>query len=129
MKGGNFYGFAADPQIGSAGAARPSVENLAADPVSGRLIPNSGELNATQLGGRRRRSSKKTRKGGRKGRKVGRKGRKTMRGGANFYSPATAGGSFVGSGSAGLINLTQYAANRPAGGPTIGPDGVSQTSS
>jgi hypothetical protein len=125
MRGGNFYGFGVDPQIGSAGAAYPSVENLAANSASGRLIPNNAELNATQLGGRRRR---RTRKGGRKSRKVGRKGRKTMRGGANFYSPATAGGSFVGSGSAGLINLKHYDVNVPPGGPAIGADGVSRTS-
>jgi hypothetical protein len=117
MKGGNFYGFAADPQIGSAGAARPSVENLAADPVSGRLIPNSGELNATQLGGRRRRrTSKKTRKGGRKGKKVGGRRRRTMRGGASYLGSANAGYGYAGTGSGGLADPVGYRANVPGSG-------------
>ena len=113
MKGGNFYGFGVDPQIGSAGAAYPSVENLAADSTSGRLIPNNAELNATQLGGRRRR---RTRKGGRKSKKVGRKGRKTMRGGASYLGSANAGYGYTGTGAGGLADAVGYRANVPGPG-------------
>jgi len=113
MRGGNFYGAAVDPQLGSAGLARPAVANSAADAVTGRLI---AEPTLPKVGGRRRRRTAK---------KVPRKSRRrTMRGGASWYSPSTAGGSFVGNGSAGLANLTSYAVNRPGGGPTEGPDGV-----
>ena len=127
MRGGGGYGFGGP--LGTNGAVWNSVENLAATPA-GNLLPNNGSelLAAPLVGGRRRRRTGKgkkvTRKGGRKGLR-----RRTMRGGANYYSPSTAGGSFAGNGTAGLIGLNQYAANRPAGGPTIGPDGVSQTSS
>lgn len=113
MKGGNFYGFGVDPQIGSAGAAYPSVENLAANSASGRLIPNNAELNATQLGGRRRR---RTRKGGRKSKKVGRKGRKTMRGGASYLGSANAGYGYTGTGAGGLADAVGYRANVPGPG-------------
>ena len=119
MKGGNFYGFGVDPQIGSAGAAYPSVENLAADSTSGRLIPNNAELNATQLGGRRRRrTSKKTRKGGKHRR--GHKSRK-MRGG---MSVGQVGYGFTGTGAAGLADAVGYNAN--VGGAPTGPDGVAR---
>jgi hypothetical protein len=113
MRGGNFYGFGVDPQIGSAGAAYPSVENLAADSASGRLVPNNAELNATQLGGRRRR---RTRKGGRKSKKVGRKGRKTMRGGASYLGSANAGYGYAGTGAGGLADAVGYRANVPGPG-------------
>jgi hypothetical protein len=116
MRGGNFYGFGVDPQIGSAGAAYPSVENLAADSASGRLVPNNAELNATQLGGRRRRAAKKTRKGGRKSKKVGRKGRKTMRGGASYLGSANAGYGYTGTGAGGLADAVGYRANVPGPG-------------
>jgi hypothetical protein len=117
MRGGNFYGFGVDPQIGSAGAAYPSVENLAADSTSGRLIPNNAELNATQLGGRRRR---RTRKGGRKSKKVGRKGRKTrkMRGGAGSMGAIKANAGFTGEGAArGLGGYTDVNAPGPGSNP------------
>jgi hypothetical protein len=116
MKGGNFYGFAADPQIGSAGAARPSVENLAADPVSGRLIPNNGELNATQLGGRRRRRTGKGKKATRKGKKVGGRRRRTMRGGASYLGSANTGYGYAGTGSGGLADAVGYRSNVPGPG-------------
>jgi hypothetical protein len=131
MKGGNFYG--------PGGAIAPgamqwdAVANNGARP-DGTILAGDADLSASKVGGRRRRTSKKTRKGGRKSRasrasrKVGGRRRKTMRGGANFYSPSTAGGSFVGSGSAGLLNLKAYSVNTPAGGPQIGADGVSRTS-
>jgi hypothetical protein len=119
MRGGNFYGAAVDPQIGSAGLARPSVENVAADSATGRLIPNNAELNATQLGGRRRRrTSKKTRKGGKHRR--GHKSRK-MRGG---MSVGQVGYGFTGTGAAGLADAVGYNAN--VGGAPTGPDGVAR---
>ena len=118
MRGGNFYGAAVDPQIGSAGLAYPSVENVAADSATGRLIPNGGELKATQLGGRRRRTSKKTRKGGKHRR--GHKSRK-MRGG---MSVGQVGYGFTGTGSAGLADAVGYNAN--VGGAPTGRDGVSR---
>lgn len=64
IRGGNFYGAAVDPQIGSAGLAYPSVENLAANPVTGALIPNDGVR-----GGRRRRGGKSSKKTARKTRR------------------------------------------------------------
>lgn len=128
MYGGNFYGFTTDAGLGSAGAARPAVENVAANPVTGGLIPNDGsELNAPKLGGRRRRrkgTKKMTKKKGGK-----RRGRKTMRGGASYVSSAGVGASFRGEGVAGLGNYSAYGAKMPvAGGPTQGGDGVYQTS-
>lgn len=125
MKGGNFYG--------PGGAIAPgamqwnAVANNGARP-DGTILAGDADLSAAKVGGRRRRTSKKTRKVGGRRRKVGGRRRKTMRGGANFYSPSNAGGSFVGSGSAGLINLKAYSVNTPTGGPRIGADGVSQTS-
>lgn len=121
MRGGNFYGFAGGVGNTSAGPQWNAVENVAANPVTGKLIPNDGsEMNATKLGGRRR---KTTRKGG-KHRKGHRRSRK-MRGGANWVSVAPAGGAYTGNGKAGLISLDQYSSNMPVrGGPVQGPDGV-----
>jgi hypothetical protein len=107
------------------------VENMAATP-GGTLIPNGGELQATQLGGRRRRRTGKkrmTRRGGRKSRRVMPRRKRTMRGGASWYSPSVAGGAFVGNGSAGLPNLTGYSVNTVAGGPVENFDGAMRTSS
>lgn len=128
MRGGNFYGAAVDPQIGSAGLAYPAVENVAAKPT-GVLIPNGGELNATQLGGRHRKGHKtrKARKSTRKTRKVQKKSRRTrkMRGGASYVSSANVGAGYTGTGYAGIQNYVGYPANVPVtGGPTQGPDGV-----
>jgi hypothetical protein len=129
MRGGNFYGAAVDPQIGSAGLAYPAVENVAANSRTGALIPNDGsELKATQLGGRHRKGHKtrKTRKA-RKTRKVQKKSRRTrkMRGGATYQSAANVGAGYTGTGYAGIQNYVGYPANVPvAGGPTQGPDGV-----
>jgi hypothetical protein len=81
MKGGDFYGFTGPLGGTTAGAGWGGVANTANDPVTGGVILDGGEMKAPKLGGRRRRTSKKTKKGGRKSRKVGRKGRKTMRGG------------------------------------------------
>ena len=126
MKGGNFYG--------PGGAIAPgamqwdSVENVAADPVSGRLIADGSELQQVKLGGRRRKSrkasKKASRKGSRKGKKGTRRGRK-MRGGSNWATVAPAGGSFTGQGAGGLIDLTSYDSRMPAGGgPPQNPDGA-----
>ena len=130
MRGGNFYGFNVDPQIGSAGAARPAVENVAANSRTGALIPNDGsEMKAPQLGGRHRKGHKtrKARKSTRKTRKVQKKSRRTrkMRGGATYQSAGNVGAGYTGTGYAGIQNYVGYPANVPvAGGPTQGPDGV-----
>jgi hypothetical protein len=126
MRGGTFYGFAGGVGNTSAGPQWNAVENLAANPVNGRLIPNDGsEMKATKLGGRRRKSKKATRKGG-KHRKGHRRSRK-MRGGASYQSVAGVGAAFKGEGVAGLGNYSPYASKvPPSGGPTQGADGVYQ---
>lgn len=115
MRGGVFYGAAVDPQIGTAGLARPAVGNDAADSATGRIISDSSELQATQLGGRRRRGKgkKTTRKGGRKSRRHSR--RRTMRGG---NVPGSVNSAPVGYGfsdpslvTTGPATATGYAAN------------------
>ena len=120
MRGGNFYG--------PVGAIAPGAmewgakENVAADPKTGALIPNDGsEMQAPKLGGRRRRSSRKTKKGGKH--RKGHKSRK-MRGGASYVSSAGVGAAFKGEGVAGLGNYSAYASKVPAGGPPQGADGV-----
>ena len=118
MRGGNFYGFKG--AVGTNGADWGAVENLAAKP-DGTILPNNASelLAAPIVGGRRRRGrGKKTRKGGRKSR------RRTMRGGASWYSPRVAGGSFIGDGQSGLPNLTSYSVNTAPGGPVEGFDGA-----
>lgn len=129
MRGGVFYGAAVDPQIGTAGLARPPVLNAGADPKTGALIPDNSELQAPQLGGRHRKGHKtrKARKSTRKTRKVQKKSRRTrkMRGGASYVSSANVGAGYTGTGYAGIQNYVGYPANVPvAGGPTQGPDGV-----
>ena len=131
MRGGNFYGAAVDPQIGSAGLAYPAVENVAANPVTGALIPNDGsELKASTLKGGRHRKGHKSRKGRkstRKPRKTQKKSRRTrrMRGGASYTNSANVGAAYTGTGYAGIQNYVGYPANVPAaGGPVQGGDGV-----
>lgn len=129
MRGGNFYGAAVDPQIGTAGLARPAVENVAANPKTGALLPNDGsEMKATTLrGGRHRKGHKSTRKHRGKSRKGTKKSRRTrkMRGGATYQSAANVGAAYTGTGYAGIQNYVGYPANVPvAGGPIQGPDGV-----
>jgi len=121
MKGGNFYGFDVDNQIGSAGAARPAVPNPAVNSATGAAIPEY----ATTGGRRRRRSSRKgTKKGARRMRR-----RRTMRGGAGFYSIAGVGAGYAGQGAAGLADYTGYSTKGPvAGGSTQGADGVMKSS-
>ena len=117
MRGGNFYSF--NGAIGTNGADWGAKENVAADPKTGALLPNDGgEMQAPKLGGRRRRSSRKTKKGGKR-----RKSRK-MRGGASYVSSAGVGAAFKGEGIAGLGNYSAYASKAPAGGPPQGADGV-----
>lgn len=118
MRGGNFYGFKGALDGGTNGASWGAVENVGVD-KSGNPVPDAV---MPKVGGRRRvrRTSKK---GTRKGRKHQRR-RRTMRGGASWYSPSNAGGSFAGKGTAGLISLDSYAVNRAPGGPVEGADGV-----
>jgi hypothetical protein len=106
-----------------------AVENVAADSVSGRLLPNdASELLAAPLaGGRRRRGRKGTKKMTKK--KGGkRRVRKTMRGGASGMTSAGVGAAFRGEGVAGLGNYSAYAAKGAVPGqhPTVA--GVYQTS-
>lgn len=129
MRGGNFYAFKG--AMGTNGAEWGAQENLAADSATGQILPNNGSelLAAPLFGGRRRRGKGKkvTRKGGRKSRRVPR--RRTMRGGANWVSVAPAGGSYIGHGTGGFINLAQYGAKMPVeGGPVQGGDGAFLTS-
>ena len=109
MRGGNFYGAAVDPQIGSAGLAYPAVENNAVDPVSGAVKPDYA-----MPGGRRRRRTGKSRKG-KKSRRVTRR-RRTMRGGASYAGSANVGYGYGGSGYGGMANQVGYGANQPAPG-------------
>ncbi len=120
MKGGNMYSFGYDPLTGTGGGGATAVPNLPVDSATGKV----SNVDYTQAGGRRRRH---TRKGGRKSRRSTRR-RRTMRGGASWYSSSNAGGSFTGSGTGGMINLTQYPVNRPAGGPVENADGAMRTS-
>lgn len=112
MRGGNFYGAAVDPQLGSAGLARPAVANSAADPVTGRLV---AEPTLPKVGGRRRRTGKKATRKGKKSRRMTRR-RRTMRGGAGVVNSAGVGYGYAGTGSAGLANATPYA-SRVGGAP------------
>ncbi len=117
MRGGNFYGAAVDPQIGSAGLAYPAVENAAVD-KSGNPIPD-GPM--PKVGGRRRRTgkSRKTR-GGRKSRRVSR--RRTMRGGAGVYNAGGVGYGYGGSGIGGMTDAIAYPSR--LGGAPMNADGV-----
>lgn len=112
MRGGNFYGVAVDPQIGSAGLAYPSVENNAVDPVSGAAKPDYA-----MPGGRRRRTgkSRKTR-GGRKHSRRHSRRRRTMRGGGSYVGSANVGYGYGGSGYGGMANQVGYGANQPGAG-------------
>ena len=115
MRGGNFYGAAVDPGLGSAGLAYPAVENVGVD-KSGNPVPDAV---MPKTGGRRRRTGKKaTRKGGRKSRRVHRR-RRTMRGGATMYNVAPARAEWAGEGTAGLASYRTGAANAPAGGTQV----------
>lgn len=111
MRGGNFYGAAVDPQIGSAGLAYPAVENNAVDPVSGAVKPDY----AMPGGRRRRRTGKKATRKGKKSRRVTRR-RRTMRGGASYAGSANVGYGYGGSGYGGMANQVGYGANQPAPG-------------
>jgi hypothetical protein len=112
MKGGNFYGAAVDPQLGSAGLAYPAVVNAGANAATGAILPESGAM----PGGRRRRGRKGTRKTGkktlrRKGARKGARRGKTMRGGASYAGSANSGAGFGGLGYGGLPVYSGYAAN------------------
>ena len=109
MRGGNFYGAAVDPQIGSAGLAYPAVVNAAVD-KSGNPIPD-GPM--PKVGGRRRRTGKSRK--GKKSRRVTRR-RRTMRGGASYAGSANVGYGYGGSGYGGMANQVGYGANQPAPG-------------
>ena len=110
--------------MGTNGPVWAGVENAGAR-ADGGYVSNGGELEATQLGGRRRRRGKKvTRKGGRKTRKS-RGRRRTMRGGMSYIGSANVGHGYGGTGVAGMANHTGYPANvNGAGGPMQGGDGV-----
>ena len=118
MRGGFYSVSGGDPELGSAGAIVKAVENV---PVGGDGTPMP-EAVMPKVGGRRRRTSKKSRKGGKHRR--GHKSRK-MRGGAGFYSIAGVGAGYAGKGAAGLADYGGYSTKGPvAGGPTQGGDGV-----
>ena len=120
MRGGNFYGAAVDPQIGSAGLAYPAVENVAVnksgDPIPDAVMPKSG-------GRRRGRTSKKSRKGGKHRR--GHKSRK-MRGGAGVVNSAGVGYGYGGRSitTSGPPDASAYASR--VGGAPMGADMVRQ---
>jgi hypothetical protein len=87
-KGGAFYGFAG--AMGTNGAEWTGVKNTEfVDPATGAARPEPTPV----VGGRRRKSSKKTRKSRRK-----------MRGGANQVSATAPYSSFTGDGSRGMIS-------------------------
>lgn len=125
LRGGNFYG--ASGAIAPGAMQWGAVENVAASPVTGKLIPNDGsEMKATKLGGRRHgKKTRKTKKVTRKGGKKHRKSRRKMRGGANWVSSAGVGAAFKGDGVAGLGDYSAYGAKMPvSGGPEQNPDGA-----
>jgi len=115
MRGGAFYEFGGALDGTGAGARWGGVDNLAANPVTGQLIRDGGEMQAPKIGGRRRRTGKK---GTRKSRRVTRR-RRTMRGGNPLYhGSANSGVSFDGTGVAGTRDPVGYAANVPGAGST-----------
>jgi hypothetical protein len=68
LRGGNFYGFSGSLGGTTAGPQWGAVENVAANSATGRLIPNDGsEMNATKIGGRRRRKTSRKTRGRRRG--------------------------------------------------------------
>jgi hypothetical protein len=127
MKGGAMYGFGIDQGIGSAGAARPPVENVG---LRGDGTPVPGG-DYGMLGGRRRRTGKgkkatrASRKGGRKSRRTTR--RRGMRGGGGGVT-AGVGASFTGRGVGGMGFYEPYTPKAVPGGMVIGGDGVPQIS-
>ena len=111
LKGGMGYGFG-----GTIGTAGPVWNSSWGGEVTKSGTPIYDTAARPSVTGGRRRKSKK---GGRKSKKT-----RKMRGGAQWQSVSTAGGSFTGSGDKGLINLTPYAVNVPGGGPTQNADGA-----
>ena len=130
LRGGSGYGFQLDQDGGVIGAAGGNWSR-----VDGTAPPPGGPRGVTEGGRRRRRGSRKTRRVVKKksvatikrllkakGLKVSgsrraltaraRKARIPMKGGMR----ATAGGSYVGAGNAGLTNLQQYTQELPGGG-------------
>jgi hypothetical protein len=106
MKGG-MYGFGGGV-IAPGTLVSSAAYTGAVDPKSGAPIPDPAlkgtpaEGSFTGVGGRRRKTSKKSRKGSKKSRK----GTRKMRGGATGISAMKAGYGFTGTGVAGLADAT-----------------------